>query len=252
MIIDSHCHIDFEAFDEDREQVLSRANRLGIQAIIVPGISATTWPRVKSVCQQHTGLYPAYGLHPYFIDQHSVHDLAILEQWLNDETAVAVGECGLDYYLKHLDKDKQLHLFEAQLDMALKHHLPLVIHARKATEQVIQCLKARPGLAGMIHSYSGSYQQAMQLIDMGFYLSFGGAVTHPRASRLRHMVSKLPLDALLIETDAPDQPDVNHQGLRNEPSYITHVIDQISQLKDISRQQLIDTTTRNAQLLFSL
>lgn len=252
MIIDSHCHIDFETFDEDRDQVIYRANRLGIQSIIVPGISTSTWPRVKSVCQQHKGLYPAYGLHPYFIDQHSDHDLVTLEQWLNTENPVAIGECGLDYYLKHLPKDKQLHLFEAQLDMARRHNLPLVIHARKATEQVIQCLKARPGLKGMIHSFSGSYEQAMQLIDLGFYLSFGGAVTYPKASRLRYMVSKLPLEALLIETDAPDQPDFNHQGLRNEPGYISQVIDQISELKDLNRQQLIDKTTRNARLLFSL
>ena len=252
MIIDSHCHIDFETFDEDREQVLNRARQLGITCIIVPGITATSWPRVKSVCQHHQGLYPAYGLHPYFLDQHSEHDLMALEQWLSRESVIAVGECGLDYFLKHLDKDQQLHIFEAQLDIARTHNLPVVIHARKATEKIIHCLKARPGLKGMIHSYSGSYEQAMQLIDLGFYLSFGGAITYSKASRLRQMLSKLPLDALLIETDAPDQPDEKHQGKRNEPAYITNVIEQISQLKDIPSQQLIDITARNARLLFSL
>ncbi|MCW8955321.1 MAG: TatD family hydrolase [Gammaproteobacteria bacterium] len=252
MIIDSHCHIDFEVFDDDREQVLSRARALGIQTIVVPGISAATWPRVKAVCQQHPGLHPAYGLHPYFIDQHADADLVALDNWLHCEQAIAVGECGLDFYLKQLDKTKQLRFFEAQLDIAQHHHLPLVIHARKATEQVIQCLKSRTDLTGMMHSYSGSYEQAMQLIDLGFYLSFGGPVTYQKASRLRQLVSKLPVEALLVETDAPDQPDLKHHGLRNEPGYITNAIEQISQLKGISVPQLISVTSRNAQQLFSL
>lgn len=252
MIIDSHCHIDFEAFDEDREQVLNRALKLGIQTIIVPGISAATWPRLKAVCQQYPGLYPAYGLHPYFIDQHSDNDLVALDHWLQGGQAIAVGECGLDYYLQHLDKNKQHQLFEAQLDLATSHHLPVVIHARKATERVIQCLKSRTGLHGMIHSYSGSYEQAMQLIDMGFYLSFGGPVTYPKASRLRQLVSKLPIDAVLVETDAPDQPDLKHHGLRNEPAYIRNVIEQIAQLKDMPIQQVMDVTRDNAKRLFSI
>lgn len=252
MIIDSHCHIDFETFDEDREQVLTRARELGIQKIIVPGISVATWPRVKSVCQLHPELYPAYGLHPYYIDQHSDADLVVLDNWLNHENAIAVGECGLDYYLKHLDQTKQLHLFENQLRLAEKYSLPLVIHSRKATEQVIQCLKKRPELTGMIHSYSGSYEQALQLIDMGFYLSFGGPVTYPKASRLRQLVSQLPMEALLVETDAPDQPDLKHHGLRNEPAYISNVIEQISQLKDIPIEQVMNITTDNAKQLFSI
>lgn len=252
MIIDSHCHIDFEIFNQDREQVLARARQLGIRSIIVPGISAATWPRVKSVCLQFPELYPAYGLHPYYLDQHSDDDLVTLDDWLSCENTIAVGECGLDYFLKHLDKARQLNLFEAQLDIAKAHNLPLVIHARKATEQVIQCLKTRTGLKGMIHSYSGSYEQAVQLIDMGFYLSFGGPVTYTKASRLRQLVSKLPLDALLVETDAPDQPDLKHHGLRNEPGYITNVIDQISQLKETPIQKIVEITSHNAKNLFSL
>ena len=252
MIIDSHCHIDFDAFDDDRDRVLSSARQLGIQSIIVPGISADTWPRVQSICQQHQGLYPTYGLHPYFIEQHSDHDLILLDDWLNREHAVALGECGLDFYLKHLDKNRQLYLFEAQLDIAARHNLPVVIHSRKATEQVIQCLKKRPTLQGMIHSYSGSYEQALQLIDMGFYLSFGGPVTFPKASRLRQLVSKLPLEAMLVETDAPDQADLKHHGLRNEPAYICNVIEQISQIKNLSMQQVINTTSDNAKRLFSI
>lgn len=252
MIIDSHCHIDFETFNQDREQVLTRARQLGIQSIIVPGISAANWPGVKDVCQQFPELYPTYGLHPYYIDQHSNDDLVLLDDWLIRENAIAVGECGLDFFLKHLDKARQLYLFEAQLDIAKAHDLPLVIHARKATEQVIQCLKSRAGLKGMIHSYSGSYEQAVQLIDMGFYLSFGGPVTYPKASRLRQLVSKLPLDALLVETDAPDQPDLKHHGLRNEPGYITNVIEHISQLKEVPIKQVTEITTQNAVKLFSL
>jgi TatD DNase family protein len=252
MIIDSHCHFDFHAFDENREQVMQRARELGIGRIIVPGVSADSWHRVKQVCEQYPECYGAYGLHPYFIEQHSEHDVDLLERWLSREASVGVGECGLDFHLTELDRDKQLHFFEAQLALAERHDLPVIIHSRKATEQVMQMLRRFKNLRGMMHSYSGSYEQARQLMDMGFYLSFGGAITYDRATRLHSMIKKLPLEYLLIETDAPDQPDSLHQGQTNEPAYISSVIDRLQQLLDVDRDTIIDATSANARRLFAI
>jgi TatD DNase family protein len=252
MIIDSHCHLDFDDFDSDRELVLQRANNAGIQHIILPSISAAYWPRIKHTCLNHPHLHPSYGLHPYFLDEHKVEHINELKIWLDKEKPVAVGECGLDFYLKHLNKDKQLEIFDAQLNIAAEFKLPVIIHSRKATEQVIQAIKKHPGLQGMIHSYSGSLEQAKQLIDLGFYISFGGAITYDNATRIRSIAKQLPLEALLIETDAPDQPDKQHHGERNEPVYILNVLKTLSELKDLSVEKISESTSHNATTLFGL
>lgn len=252
MIIDSHCHIDFEAFDADRDHIMERAYEAGIQHIIVPAITAASWPKVKTICNQYDGLHPAYGLHPYFLDQHKDHDLTALAQWIETEQPIAVGECGLDYFLKELDRGRQLYYFEAQLALASHYDLPVIIHARKATQQVIEQLKHYPDLRGMIHSYSGSLEQAMQLADMGFYLSFGGATTYERATKLRAVASRIPDHALLIETDAPDQPPSQHHDTRNQPDYITEVIETLAELRNVPQQQIIDISSRNTRALFNV
>jgi len=254
MIIDSHCHIDFDEFDTDRHQVLERARQARVEKIIVPGVSRQYWPRIRSCCHQYTQLYPCYGLHPYFIEQHQADDIPALKNWLMDNPCLAIGECGLDYFIKSLDRKSQLFYFEAQLDMALEFDLPVVIHARKSTEDVIGQIRKRKGLKGMIHSYSGSHEQALQLIELGFYLSFGGPVTYPKASRLRKRVAQLPLQNLLLETDAPDQPvariNKNNERPRNEPAFITDVADTIAQLHHCSTEQLAHITSQNAEHLF--
>jgi len=260
MIIDSHCHIDFNDFDLDREQVLARASQLGIKKIIVPGVMQKTWDKISRYCKQYPQLYPCFGLHPYYIEQHSENDLSLLKQQIQQNTTVAVGECGLDFYLKDLDKTKQQFYFESQLDIAREFSLPVVIHARKSTEEIIKTLKRRPGLNGMIHSYSGSYEQAVQLIDLGFYLSFGGPVTYEKSSRLRKLVQSLPLESILVETDAPDQPVAKASvynaraanSRRNEPAYITDVVDTIAQLHNKNREEIAAITTENANRLFQL
>ena len=252
MIIDSHCHIDFEAFDTNRDQVIQRARQLGIRHIIVPAVTAATFYRVKQTCEQYAECHPAYGLHPYFINEHKHQHLDLLEQWLELENCIGVGECGLDFYLNDLDKNKQMEFFEAQLTLADKYKLPVIIHSRKATEQVIQTLRKFPELRGMIHSYSGSYEQAIQLIDMGYYLSFGGAITYDRAKRLHSMIERLPLEHLLIETDAPDQPGQGHHGEVNEPCFIDEVINKLAVLCHTSSEKIISTTSATAHRLFSL
>lgn len=252
MIIDSHCHIDFPVFDDDRDIVLDKASRAGVEKIIVPGVMHSSWPAIQQCCEQYPQLYPCYGLHPYFIDQHTDSDLQALDQWLSDHNPVALGECGLDYFLKDLDRDRQNYFFQQQLDLALSHNLPVVIHARKSTEDVIQAIRQRPGLRGMIHSYSGSYEQAVKLIDLDFYLSFGGPITSPNANKLRKLVTALPLESLLVETDAPDQPVYQSESRRNEPSCIVHVVETIANLHETDADEVAMITRDNAIQLFQL
>ena len=252
MIIDSHCHLDFKVFNTDREQVIERANKAGVNKIIIPGVMQKTWCDIKLCCDTYPNIYPCYGLHPYFIDQHKEADLEQLRQWVKTNNPIGIGECGLDFYLKNLDSTKQLFYFEKQLDIALEFKLPVVIHARKSTEEVINAIKNRPGLSGMIHSYSGSYEQAIKLIDLNFYLSFGGPITYEKSTRLRKMVQALPLNNLLVETDSPDQPTSNALTRRNEPAFITNVIKSIANLHNTTEQEVARITTENTKKIFQL
>ncbi len=252
IIIDSHCHIDFSDFDADRSEVIQRAQQIGVEKIIVPGVQRTLWDRVRHCCDTYPSLYPCYGLHPYFIADHNKSDIQALENYIELNRPVAVGECGLDFFLKDLDRDLQQFYFTQQLDIALQVDLPVVIHARKSTEAVIDAIKQRTGLRGMIHSYSGSYEQAVKLIDLGFYLSFGGPMTFVKATRLRKLVSQLPLDNILVETDAPDQPGQMANQQRNEPAFIAEVIEQVAQLHHTEVDRVADITTQNAKALFQL
>ena len=252
MIIDSHCHIDFNEFDKDRDEVLQRAKKLGIEKIIVPGVQQNTWQRIKLYSQTYPQLYPCYGLHPYFISEHKKSDINLLQIAIEENSPVGVGECGLDFFLKDLDREKQQFYFEQQLDLAIQFNLPAVIHARKSTEAVINAIKKRPGLRGMIHSYSGSYEQAIQLIDLGFYLSFGGPITYDKSTRLHKLVARLPLSSLLVETDAPDQPGANTDSNRNEPAFILDVIQSMAHLHNKETDEIASITTDNANTLFQL
>ena len=252
MIIDSHCHIDFSDFDADRAAVLQLAGQCGIDSIIVPGVTQKTWHKIQQCCEEYTQLKACYGLHPYFIDQHSESDLLDLHSWIQNNRPVAVGECGLDFFLKHLDKERQHYFFEQQLDIAVEHNLPVVIHARKSTEAVIEAIKQRPTLRGMIHSYSGSYEQAIKLIDLDFYMSFGGAITYEKSTRLRKTAAAIPLECLLVETDAPDQPVAQSTSRRNEPACILHVINALAELHGTDTDEIAMQTSDNAKRLFQL
>ncbi len=251
-IIDCHCHLDFDIFDADRERVIQQAKKVGIEKIIIPGVNKSNWEKIKHCCEQYSMLYPCYGLHPYFIDKHAKQHIDELSNWIEQTKPVAVGECGLDFYLKDLDQTLQHYYFEQQLDIALAFNLPVVIHARKSTEAVIAAIKSRKGLRGMIHSYSGSYEQALQLINLGFYLSFSGPVSYKKSTRLRKLVQQLPLDFILVETDAPDQPVANAISKRNEPACIIDIIKSIAELHTTTTEHISDITTKNTHTLFNL
>lgn len=252
LLIDSHVHLDDERFDTDREAVLDAARDNNIKAQIIPAVTAQHWPRLKSICDAHSDLYPCYGLHPCFFQQHRDIHLHELPLWLGREPAVAVGECGLDYAIAGADKAQQQHLFSAQLALAREFNLPIVIHAVRAVEDVIRMIRASGHYNGVVHSFNGSVQQAHRLIDLGYFLSFGGAVTYTRAKRLRELVASLPLDALLLETDAPDQPANVHRGERNEPAYLVDHWQVMAQLREEDANTVAEATTRNARGLFNL
>jgi TatD DNase family protein len=252
MLIDSHSHFDDRSFDPDRDAAWQRARAAGVEMQIIPAVTAADWPRVKEICSRYPGLYPAYGLHPMFCHVHREQDLTALQQWLQAENPVAVGECGLDFYIENPNKEQQQQIFEAQLELAQEHKLPVIIHARKAVEEVIQTLRRHPGVRGVLHSYSGSEEQALRLIELGFKMSFGGPVTFPRASRLRKLVSRLPLEAILLETDSPDQPDSSHRNQRNEPAYLPLILQEISSLRQEPPELVAETTSDNTRALFGI
>ena len=251
-LIDTHSHFDVAEFDGDRDDVHARALAAGVTRQIIPAIDAARWPHLKMVCTQLAGLYPAYGLHPMFLDAHRPQHLDELRQWIERERPVAVGECGLDFFVEGLDVDLQHFYFDAQLRLAREFDLPVIIHARRAVEAVIASIRRIGGLRGVIHSFPGSKQQAAQLHDLGFMLGIGGPVTYERANKLRDVVATVPLDQLLLETDSPDQPNASQRGQRNESANMVEVLDVVAGLRGIAREDLAAATTANAERLFKL
>jgi len=251
-LVDSHCHLDAGEFDGDRDAVIARAHAGGVVAQVVPAVTAASWPKLREVCASAAGLHPAYGLHPVFLDEHRPEHLEQLQDWLARERPCAVGECGLDYFVESLDRAQQAYYFDGQLALARRHDLPVVVHARRAVDAVIQSIRRVGGLRGVIHSFAGSPEQARQLYQLGFLLGIGGPVTYPRANRLRQLVATMPLEYLLLETDAPDQPDAGIRGERNEPARLSTILDTIASLRGEPAQDIAAQTTENARRLFGL
>lgn len=250
-LIDSHCHLDDDRFDTRRDAVLREAASAGIERIVVPATTAARWQKLKRVCAQQQGLYPAYGLHPWFCGEHRREHIDELDAWLTRENPVALGECGLDFYDSRDDADWQLELFAAQLELAGSHRLPVIVHARKALDEVIALLR-RQDLHGVVHSFAGSEQQARQLYDLGFKLGIAATVGFERARKLRAVVAAMPDDALLLESDAPDQPGAGHRGELNQPAYIVEHLQVMAELRNTDPDTLAATLNRNAEQLFGI
>lgn len=251
-LVDSHAHLDADAFDTDRDAILARARDADVMQIVVPATTASRWPVLRDVCADRPGLHTAYGLHPMFMREHRDEHLTQLPGWLEDHHAVAVGECGLDFFIDAPQADRQRACFTRQLDIARELDLPVIIHARRAVEEVIHTLRRIKHLRGVVHSFSGSREQARQLADLGFMVGIGGPVTHDRAKRLRRTVADIQLDTLLLETDAPDQPGARHRGQRNEPAWLRDVLRCIAKLRDEDEAVIANATTANARRLFGL
>jgi len=251
-LVDSHCHLDASEFDADRSDVIARARAAGVQVQVLPAVTAASWPKLRETCRMADGLYPAYGLHPMFLDAHRPEHLDELRGWIERERPCAVGECGLDFFVAGLDAELQQQYFMGQLRVARDFDLPVIVHARRAVDAVIAAIKQVGGLRGVVHSFPGSPDQAAQLHKLGFLLGLGGPLTYDRAQRLQRLVATMPLEQLLLETDAPDQPDAGIRGERNEPSRLPVILDTVARLRGQPAEDIAAQTTANAKRLFGL
>ena len=251
-LADSHVHLDATAFAEDREAVIARAMDAGVSTLVLPAVDAASWPRIRALSEANDHVFPAFGLHPMYLAQHVPEHVDQLAVWLAHGDAVAVGEIGLDFHVESLDPQLQREYFLKQLELAQQFELPVIMHARGALEEVIQTLRHIPGLRGVVHSFSGSEQQAQQLWQMGFHIGLGGPVTYDRAQRLRRIVTAMPLEFLLLESDAPDQPNAGHRGQRNEPALVVEVMQCIAALRGEPASVVAAATTENTRRLFNL
>jgi TatD DNase family protein len=251
-LIDSHCHLDDDRFDANRGAVIAEAALAGVTRMVIPATTANRWEKLKQLCLDHDGLFPAYGLHPMFIEQHHVSHLRELDEWLDRERPVAVGECGIDFFHSRVDEKWQRQLFLEQLQLANTYRLPLIVHVRKAMDEVIKLLRQHARHGGVVHSFAGSQQQAQQLHDLGFKLGIAATVGFERARKLRAVVAAMPGDALLLESDAPDQPGAMHRGQLNQPAYIVEHLQTMAELRQTAVEDLAVTLNQNAKALFGI
>jgi TatD DNase family protein len=252
-MIDSHCHIDFCQFDGDRAEVLSRARALGVETILIPGTRARDWPKQIALATETATFRFSLGLHPYFLDEYQPTHLTLLDELLHIHRAqvAAVGEIGLDKAVA-IPMQLQQQLLEQQIALANKHKLPVILHHRHCHNELIRCLKSHPvARGGVVHAFSGSLQEAQTYTQLGFKLGVGGLITYPRAQKTRQVIAQLPLESLLLETDAPDMPLAGRQGQRNSPEYLPEVLEALSQLRAESKSYIEQRTTENFKALFT-
>jgi TatD DNase family protein len=251
--IDSHCHFDFEVFDADRDAHWALLQKFGCAGLVIPGVTAASWAYLVERCTDKPWGF-ALGLHPYFLDQHQEGDLqrledACLAQLARPDNAshlIAVGEFGLDLMLAEPSHKAQAELCQQQLLIASRLHLPVIIHVRKAYDEMAAMIR-RLGFTqgGIVHSFSGSYQQGMALVELGFKLGVGGAMSHPRAKKLRATISRLPLSSLVLETDAPDMKPAFWQGPDNSPLSLLLLAQIVASLHDSHLDEVLFSSNNN-------
>lgn len=254
-LIDSHTHLDFPDFDDDREALLADSRARGVSRMVLLGVYQANWQRVWDLVQNDARLYAAFGLHPAYLDAHQPADLKQLGDWLTrlagHPQLCAVGEIGLDYFLEQLDRERQQSLFEAQLQLAADFHLPALLHVRRSHAAVIATLKRfKLKRGGIIHAFAGSREEAREYLKLGFKLGLGGAATWPQALRLRKVIAGLPLESVVLETDSPDMAPAMFPGQRNSPQHLPAICAALAEIIGITSEQLASASTRNACELF--
>lgn len=250
-LVDSHCHLDAAEFDLDRDAVIAAANQAGVTSLVLPAVERANFDAVLSLCQRHAGCYPALGIHPMFVQQARPADLVVLKQALLEQRPVAVGEIGLDFFVEGFDAARQEFYFVEQLKLAREFDLPVLLHIRRAQDEVLRQLRRIKVKGGIAHAFNGSRQQAQAFADLGFKLGFGGVMTWPRALRIRELAATLPLEAIVLETDAPDIPPVwlGRAG-RNSPDQLPRIAQVLAELRGQTLAEIVDATTQN--VLFAL
>lgn len=252
-LIDSHCHIDFSDFDADRNTLLNAIKAAGITAMVVPAVAVKYFSRLRKLSQSFPQIIPAYGMHPLFISDHQTEHLNELDRWLSAESPCAVGEIGLDNYPGASAFDRQQEMFVQQLALAKQHKLPVILHVRKAHDKILQLLKAQSfSGGGIVHAFNGSSEHAKHYLNLGFKLGFGGTLTYTGSRKIRSHFSRLPLDALVLETDSPDMATANNRGQRNNPLYITDILAVACQLRQESERELREAFYTNTMSCLNL
>lgn len=249
--IDSHCHLDFPPFSHDFAGVLAAANRLGVIEFVVPSVKVKNFADVQLLSKQHTVIHHAFGLHPCFMADHTARDIEILEQYCVLHAPCAIGEIGLDFFIERDSgaRERQVQLCTAQIQLANSLHLPVLLHVRKAHDQVLSILKKYKFTAGgIVHAFNGSSEQAARYTqEFGFKLGFGGAITHSRATKLRGLVTHLALSDIVLETDAPDMPLANMTQAFNQPANIKVIADVVFDLRRESAEQIEQQLEKNTR-----
>lgn len=254
MLFDTHAHLNAEQYNEDLEQVIERAKSEKVEKIVVVGFDRPTITRAMELIEAYDFMYAAIGWHPVDAIDMTDEDLAWIKELSQHEKVVAIGEMGLDYYWDKSPKDVQKEVFRRQIALAKEVNLPIIIHNRDATEDVVTILKEEGAaeVGGIMHCFTGSHEIAKACMEMNFYISFGGPVTFKNAKKPKEVVKDIPSDRLLIETDCPYLTPAPFRGKRNEPSYVKYIAEQIAELREISFEELAALTTENAKKVFRI
>lgn len=257
---DSHCHLDFSEFDVDRAQLLQQCAAHQIANIIIPAVSPDNWSKIFTTLTESTSpckLYACLGIHPWYLNELNLNHLEQLARAVTRHKAniIAIGETGLDgvIALEQNNLLKQQEFFDFHLNLAASENLPIIIHHRRTHNEILQQLKQKtPSKAGIIHAFSGSYQQGKAYIDLGFKLGVGSTITYPRAKKTINAIKRFPLDALVLETDAPAMPINSQQGQRNTPLTILNVFDSLNAIREENAEEIANVIANNIQQLFGI
>lgn len=251
-LIDTHCHIDLQRHFPEFESILQEAREAGVSDIVLAGVIRSGWSRMLNLSERYPGVYAAPGLHPMYLRCHSEDDLHALSQLVQRINVVAIGEIGLDYFC-NVDRHDQQQLFEGQLDIAAEFRLPVLLHVRKAHDQVLATLRRkRFAKGGIVHAFNGSMQQAEQYIKLGFMLSVCGTVTFERSRKIRRVVAALPLETLVLETDSPDIAPASRNGGVNRPAYLPEILLELASLRSEGVDEIASVTSNNARNVLRL
>ncbi|MDQ0485105.1 TatD family hydrolase [Guptibacillus hwajinpoensis] len=254
MLFDTHTHLNVEQFSEDQKEVIERAQAAGVSKMVVVGFDRETIIQAMALVEEYDFLYAAVGWHPVDAIDMTDEDLEWIEQLAEHPKVVAIGEMGLDYHWDKSPHDIQKDVFRRQIQLAKKVDLPIIIHNREATRDVIDVLKEENAkeVGGIMHCFAGTVEEANECLDMNFYISLGGPVTFKNAKLPKEVAKEIPIDRLLIETDCPFLAPHPNRGKRNEPSYVKLVAEQIADLKEMDYEELAERTTENAMNLFGI
>lgn len=254
MLFDTHVHLNAEQFEEDLEEVIERAKSVGVSNVVVVGFDRPTILRAMELIEQYDFMYASVGWHPVDAIDMKEEDLKWIEELSEHPKVVAIGEMGLDYHWDKSPKEIQKEVFRKQIRLAKRVQLPIIIHNREATADIIEILEEENAadVGGIMHCFSGSAETAKKCVGMNFYISLGGPVTFKNAKKPKEVAAEIPLDRLLIETDCPYLAPHPHRGKRNEPSYVKLVAEQIAEIKNLTLEEVEEATTQNARKLFGI